>query len=272
MQTDEKKVAFVTGSTDGIGLFTATKLARDGYKVIIHGRTQEKVDKAMNIIQSQVPEADLDFVVCDLQSIKNTKMMCDLLLSKYQKLDLLLNNAGVFILERQESVDGHEMTLAVNVLAPFIITCKLLPLIRKTLNSRIIEVGSISQPSYMDLDLIEHKTNYDGYRAYDYSKLSVIAFTFELTERYPDLWINTLDPGTVNTKMLILSWGKCGIEVGEADDEYWLATNEDLQKVRGKYFVNKVEEKAEKQAYDLDFRKKLFLKLEEITGIKYPLN
>ena len=268
----EQKIAFVTGSTDGIGLFTSTKLCEKGYKVIVHGRNQEKVDKAMETIRKSVPTAELDYVVCDLQSMENTKKMCDEILQRYNKLDLLINNAGVFLLERQESVDGHEMTWAINVLAPYIITCKLFELVRKTPNSRIIEVGSISQPSSMDLSKIQHKKKYDGYKAYDYSKLAIISVTFELAERYKDIWINTLDPGTVNTKMLIISWGRCGIEIEDADNEFWLATNPDLEKVRGRYFVEKVDSEARPQAYDKQFRKELFTLLEEMTGMKFPEN
>ena len=267
---NEKKIAFVTGSTDGIGLFTATKLSQKGYKVIIHGRNQERITQALQKIRSEVPEADLDYIVCDLQSIEATKRMCDEILQRYTKLDLLLNNAGVLNETREESIDGNEMTLAVNVLAAFVITSKLFELVRNTPHSRIIEVGSISQPRYLDLTKIQHKEHYNMYEAYNYSKLMMICIALELAERYPDVWINTLDPGDVNTKMLIKGWGRCGIEIEEADNEFWLATNPDIESIHGKYFINKRISKAKPQAYDSSFRKQLFTILEQLTHVSFP--
>lgn len=265
----QKKIALVTGSTDGIGLFTATKLAESGYKVIIHGRNEQRIQRSIETIKSKVSSAELDSICCDLQSIENTKKMCDEILSKYSQLHLLINNAGILNEKREESVDGNEMTFAVNVLAPFIITRKLFELVRKTPHSRIIEVGSISQPRYLDLKKIQHKEKYNMYRSYEYTKLMMISIAFELSERYPDVWINTLDPGDVNTKMLIKGWGRCGIEIEEADNQFWLATNPDLENVHGKYFVDKKDTKAQYQAYDKNFRKELFEILENLTGVSF---
>ena len=115
-----------------------------------------------------------------------------------------------------------------------------------------------------------HTEDYDGELAYEYSKLAVISLTFEIAARYPDVWINTLDPGTVNTKMLIVSWGPCGIDLDDATDELWLATNAGLRDVRGKYFVNKKERRAAKQAYDPAFRARLVALLENITHVHLP--
>ena len=151
-------------------------------------------------------------------------------------LDVLINNAGVFDPDTKHSVQGYENTMAINVLAPFVLTRRLLPsLIRNAednSDTRIITTSSISQSSTLpDIDMLFAKSEKtpSGHSSYSYSKLGDLLFTVQLAKLTSSYNIQclTMDPGTVNTKMLLAGWGACGIPVKRANNSYKLATGEE---------------------------------------------
>jgi len=153
----EKKIILITGATDGIGKEAAKILSKEGHKIIIQGRNPEKIKKVIEEIKSSNKDADLDSAVADLLSFKQIKVMCDVLLKKYDHLDVLLNNAGaVFDVERKLKEDGEERTFQLNVYAPFLLSHLLLPIIQKSKSGRIIFEGSAShkvarEPDFNDM-------------------------------------------------------------------------------------------------------------------------
>ena len=231
------KTALITGSTDGIGVTTAKNIASKGYNVIIHGRSASRIKQAIADVKSfaQIPEDKIFSVEADISTVDGCNHLVHSVQSIIEKnnlsLDILMNNAGVFEEEYTLTSDGLEMTFAVNVMAPFVITSKLLPdLLKNNLNqSRIVIASSISQCYSIDDwdDLQCHKRQYRTHRAYSESKLFDAMLAAEFGSRLEDAGIprdkitcNSLDPGTVNTKMLLAGWGACGINVKDAKGRY----------------------------------------------------
>lgn len=234
--------AIVTGSTDGIGVTTAKNLALKGYNVIIHGRNTERLKHAANKVKSFAKISDksenqIFQVEADISTIGGCKYFVNNVKSVLEqnklKLDVLMNNAGVFEKNFFLTEDGLEMTFAVNVMVPFIITSQLLPLLleEKEHQSRIVIASSISQCRSIDHwdDLQCVKRQYSTHRAYSESKLLDAMLAAEFAERFENAGIssdrvtcNSLDPGTVNTKMLLAGWGPIGIDVEDALGTFFL--------------------------------------------------
>lgn len=204
-----KKVALVTGSTDGIGLHTALKLAlTNEYKVCLHGRNQARLARARDYIIQAAPQADLDLHLHDFIDLDGPRRLAGDILAKYDRLDILVNNAGVFQQEKIITTDKLESTFAINCCATFILNLLLLPLLKITNGSRILNVSSISQSDIGTMDLSNlqfEKGGFTSYDSYSLSKLVVAMMSHELALRIrpSDCLVLSCDPGTVNTKMLL---------------------------------------------------------------------
>eukprot|EP00594_Rhizosolenia_setigera_P018571 CAMPEP_0178956996 /NCGR_PEP_ID=MMETSP0789-20121207/10627_1 /TAXON_ID=3005 /ORGANISM="Rhizosolenia setigera, Strain CCMP 1694" /LENGTH=335 /DNA_ID=CAMNT_0020639113 /DNA_START=105 /DNA_END=1112 /DNA_ORIENTATION=+ len=290
--TSAFKTALVTGSTDGIGLTTAKNLASKGYNIILHGRSKKRIDNAVDIVSKFTKENssydDGTNKIFTVQSDISTVQGCKSLIRDVQTilkdnsltLDVLMNNAGVFEEKHVITDDNLEMTFAVNVMAPFVITSQLLPeLLSNNSNtdesnkkSRVVIASSISQCRSIDNwdDLHFMKRPYSTHRAYSESKLFDAMLSAEIASRVSAAGINTdrftcnsLDPGTVNTKMLLAGWGPCGISVEDALDETWLCTSKDVDDITGGYFTWKSLSKKASN-YSSSERKKMWGVLSEI--------
>ena len=216
--TSTKRVALITGATDGIGEFTASLLAGASYRVLIHGRSQERLRNTENKLRNKIYGADIvSLQPHDLSSIQGTKDFASHVLQSLGndgELDLLINNAGVFTGSDSKVLtdDGIELTFAVNVVAPYILFSMLMPLLKRTRESRIINVSSISQGGkILDENYFPNRlsriTNgsFSAHGAYSHSKLCIAALNHELAKRITaeDSLCLSCDPGTVNTKMLL---------------------------------------------------------------------
>ncbi|XP_041467629.1 retinol dehydrogenase 13-like [Lytechinus variegatus] len=266
------RIFLVTGATNGIGQHTALKLAKTGATVLVHGRAPAKVDATVADIKKVTGNENIKGYIADLAHLASIRRLSDELHASYKHIDVLINNAGVFEEVRKESNDGYEMTFAVNVLAPFLLTSLIQDLLKAGTKSRIINVSSISQATFLDLDNFQIKDNYgDGHKAYEQSKICEIMFTIDMAERFhkDGITVNCLDPGTVNTRMLLKSWGPVGIPVEEADNEYHLSTDAKYENVTGEYFVGMRKTRASTVAYDKKLREKLWNHLVDITGAQY---
>ena len=276
--------ALVTGSTDGIGVTTAKHLALQGFHVLIHGRDQGRIRQAQETIQKFVASRRDDdasarivpLPAADLSTIQGTRQLANDVIRTCQELGLdlqvLMNNAGVFSEDHLITSDGTELTFAVNVVAPFVLTSRLLPTmllkdgdLKK--QRRIVIASSISQcGSIRDWDdLVYEKRRYSAHSAYSESKLLDAMLTFEFAERFQAKGIdetlmtcNCLDPGTVNTKMLLAGWGPCGIDVESALDQTWLCTSDEVAGVTGKYFTYQSERPAARSAYNTAERARMW--------------
>jgi NAD(P)-dependent dehydrogenase (short-subunit alcohol dehydrogenase family) len=270
-ERDGNKVILITGATDGIGRLTAMLLARQNAYVIVHGRSEQKIRDVIKELSEYTQNDRLEGISYDLSSLSEVRNMAEEVKNKFEKLDVLINNAGVGFADPRYSKDGYELRFAVNYLAPFLLTQLLLPLLKKSAPSRIVNVSSVGQHK-LNFDDIMLEKNFDSFTAYRQSKLALILYTFELAERLKDenITVNALHPGTLlDTNMVrnagIAPWGEP--ETG-ADAEVYLALSEELNNVTGKYFNIKKESKPDSQAYDYEARKKLWEMSIALTKLK----
>jgi len=193
------RVCLVTGATDGHGRAVARQLAARGAEVVIHGRNREKC----NVVQEEIARITggktPDVLLCDLSSKDAIDQACAEYLASGRPLHLLVNNAGLVTLHRQESADGHEMVFAVNFLAMFQLTLGLLPRLMESAPARVVNVSSDTYKiGKLDLDDLALE-NYSVSNAYSRSKLAVVYFTRELAGRIEGhgVTVNAVDPGPV---------------------------------------------------------------------------
>ena len=203
------QVCIVTGATRGIGHATARALAERGATVVMLGRDAERSAYAVQAIKRAVPGADVALVVADLASFDAIRRASDEVARRWPRVHVLVNNAGVSVARRRLSADGIELTLAVNHLAPYLLTRLLLPLLRAGAPSRVVTVTSeLARWGRLDLDDLESTRHYNGTRAYLRSKLANLLFTFALAQRLEGTGVtaNAVYPGLVATDLLHERW------------------------------------------------------------------
>jgi NAD(P)-dependent dehydrogenase (short-subunit alcohol dehydrogenase family) len=259
----------VTGATDGLGKRVARELAGKGATVLLHGRTSERLEAALEHIRKETGSERLGSYLADLSSLAQVRALAERILSDQIRLDVLINNAGVIVRERKESEDGFELTFAVNYLAHFLLTSLLSPLLRDSAPARIVNVASAGQ-SPVDFDDVMLERRYDGMRAYTQSKLAQIMFTFELARHLSGsgVSVNALHPASLmDTKMVSETFGYTMSTVHEgAVATVHLAASPDVEGVTGRYFDGHYEARANRQAYDPAARKRLWALSEDLCS------
>jgi NAD(P)-dependent dehydrogenase (short-subunit alcohol dehydrogenase family) len=270
---NKDKTALVTGSTDGIGKQTAMDLAGMGYRIIVHGRSEARAQQALQEIKNITANGHLDFFVADLSSLQQIRAMCAEIRQKYDKLDILINNARVAMNRLEFSDDGYEMTFAVNHLAVFAVTLILVELLKQAAPGRIINVSSIAHSSSLNFEDLVEPQPFDGWEAYCQSKLCNILFTYELAEKLKDHGVtaNCLHPGVIDTKLLRANFGGGSPVLEGSRKLVYLSTAPELAEVTGKYFNNNRQTPSADVTYDPETRKKLWDVSEKLSGIPYQL-
>lgn len=277
------KTILLTGGTDGIGKEAARQLAHMGAHVVIVGRDPEKTENVVDEIRQQHPSGQITSLLADLGSQSQIRALAAAFRGKYDRLDVLINNAGTSFMRRQLSEDGVEMTLAVNHLAYFLLTHLLLDMLKKSAPSRIVNTSSSAHSrQILNLDDLNMNRGYQFMRAYSQSKLANVMFTYELANRLKGSGVtaNVLHPGFVHTNVargdngwlvrlfqpLIFRNG-VSAEKG-AETIVYLASSPAVAGMSGKYFVDKGEKRSAEISYDQDKQKRLWALSEEMTGIE----
>jgi NAD(P)-dependent dehydrogenase (short-subunit alcohol dehydrogenase family) len=259
----------VTGATDGLGRRVALDLAATGASVLLHGRSRERLEATLGEVREETGNERLGSYLADLSSLGEVRALAERVLAEQDRLDVLINNAGVIVGERRESEDGYELTFAVNYLAHFLLTRLLLPLLRGSAPARVVNVASVGQ-SPIDFDDVMLEQGYDPMRAYRRSKLAQVMFTFELAERLRDsgVTVNALHPASLmDTRMVRETFGRSMSTVEEgAEATVRLAASPELEGVTGRYFDGTREGRADPQAYDEEARKRLWTLSEDLCG------
>ena len=210
-----RRVALITGSTDGIGRATARALAAGDMKVLIHGRSKPKVDAAIAKLAEELPGAELEGVSFDLGSPASVRKGVEQILARVPELHVVVNNAGIFASERTLTDEGMELTFAVNHLGPFLLTELLMPrLVASAATagapSRVINVSSIAHTrGRIHIDDLSLANGWTGYAAYAQSKLANVMHALELAARHDpkQLVAYALHPGVIGTKLLRQGFG-----------------------------------------------------------------
>ena len=269
MRDPTKATVLVTGATDGLGRRVALQLAERGATVLLHGRSKDRCEAVLKEVRRETRAKGSHYYLADLSSLGAVRGLAEQILSEHSRLDVLVNNAGVIAREREETEDGIELTFAVNYLAHFLLTNLLLPLLRNSVPARVVNVASAGQ-SPVDFDDIMLKRSYNGMKAYTQSKLAQIMFTFELAERLQgtDATTNALHPATLmDTKMVLETFGRASSTVQEgAEAVLRLAVSPELEGVTAQYFDGTREASVNRQAYDLEARKRLWALSEKLCG------
>jgi NAD(P)-dependent dehydrogenase (short-subunit alcohol dehydrogenase family) len=250
----------VTGATSGLGRAVASALDRQGHTVLVHGRDPAKVDDAVGALAG-----DARGYVADLSSLEEVRGLADEVATNEDRIDVLVNNAGVATPERLDSRDGIEMDFAVNHLAHWLLTGRLLPRVQK----RIVNVASIGQaPIDWDDPLLER--HWESFRAYAQSKLAQIAYTFDLAERIDGNGptVTALHPATLmDTRMVRESFGRSMSTVEDGvGPVVRLGTGDDVEGVTGRFYDQTRESRAHDQAYDPQARERLWKLSAELAG------
>jgi NAD(P)-dependent dehydrogenase (short-subunit alcohol dehydrogenase family) len=266
------KTALVTGATDGVGRVVAKRLAKDGWRVLAHGRSAERGASLVKEIEGAGGKAT--FLKADLGSLAEVRTLADAVKKETGQLELLINNAGIGTAGdrpgRQESADGHELRFAVNYLAGFLLTHLLLPLLKAGAPARIVNVSSAGQEAIDFGDVMLTKT-YSGSRAYRQSKLAQILFTVDLADELGGdrIIANCLHPSTYMNTTMVKQSGTTPISSVEtgADAIMQLAVSPRLEGKSGLYFNVMNESRANPQAYDAKARAQLRKLSLELAGL-----
>ena len=258
MKDIKDSIILVTGSTDGIGMLTAKGLAAKGATVLLHGRDPQKGEMVQRELQGAVRGGRFQYYNADLSSLAEVVKLAQMISNDHSRLDVLVNNAGIGEGEqghqiREMSKDGFELRFAVNYLAPFLLTHILIPLLRRSAPSAIVNISSISQRQidFYDLMLERH---YDPQTAYGQSKLALVMLTIDLAEELKDdgISVNAVHPGNLlNTKMVREAFGHGWGDPQEgADAVINVVTSPSLEGLTGRFFAQGYETTAHPQAYD----------------------
>ncbi len=252
----------VTGASDGIGLATAKALLLRGDTVLAHGRTEAKAKAAVKSLGRGASP-----VWGDLSDFRQIRALAGQVSGP---LDVLLNNAGVFQTERHESADGHELTMAVNHLAPFLLTKLLLPRLKQAPQGRVVNVSSMAHArGRLDLGDFDFKKGFDGYGVYAASKLANVYFTHALARRLEGTKVTAyaLHPGVISTKLLHKGFGMGGAALAQgAVTSVYCATAPQLAKVSGRYYSDGLEVPCAPHANDVKLEEGLWELSEKLTA------
>jgi NAD(P)-dependent dehydrogenase (short-subunit alcohol dehydrogenase family) len=247
------RTCVITGANSGIGLAAAAALARQGARLVMICRDAARGEAARAAIASETGNPDVELILADLGHQAAVHRAADALLERGDPIHVLLNNAGVWLPERAETPDGIERTWATNALAYFLLTERLLPLLRRGAPARVVSVAS-ELAGNLELDDVEfRRRRYSGTTAYAQSKQANRMWTWELARRLEGSGVtaNALHPGGVNTPIFRKGGGWKGM-VGNAlartmgktpaegaDTPVWLAASPEVEGVSGRFFIDR---------------------------------
>jgi NAD(P)-dependent dehydrogenase (short-subunit alcohol dehydrogenase family) len=275
----------ITGATSGIGLEASKQLAERGARLVLACRNLQKAEPVAEELR-RIGASSVEVVHLDLASLDSVRRCAAELTTPSEPIDVLINNAGVFAMSRQETTDGFELTFGVNHLGPFLLTNLLIPALRRAEHARIVNVASAAY-RYAKLNLEDLQRErwrgsfgWGGFQAYGASRLATVLFTRELAARIAadGITANSCHPGHVETNIFPVAPGLMGkvmsftsryrISAAEgARPVVRLATDDELEGVTGEYFNRFKREDIASRAADPELARGLWEKSAELTGL-----
>lgn len=266
------KVCLVTGATDGIGKVSARVLAELGAKVIIVGRNPEKSAIVLAELRSISGNENIDLLMADLAVMQEVRDLAEQVISRYDRLDVLLNNAGGYFTKHKITSDGLEMTFALNHMSYFLLTNKLMELLKYSAPARIVNVSSDAHYGVnIEFENLNGEQEYKAWKAYQKSKLANVLFTYELLKKVPgNITVNCLHPGFVATNFGHNNGGffgpvlKIAQRISAIDPEegaktsIFLCSAPEVKGVSGKYFYKCQPKTSSRESRNMDTGKRLW--------------
>ncbi len=276
-ETMRGRVSLVTGATGGIGFETALGLARRGAAVVIVGRYAERGAMAIDRLRQLSGNPQVDFMRADLSIQAEVRRLAAEFVARHASLHVLVNNAGGLFMNRQVSADGIEMTLALNHLAPYLLTRLLLPVLRSSAPARVVNVASVA---HVGLRLDFRRLHFGGWNGYGRSKLANLLFTYELARRLAGtgVTVNALHPGLVasdfgTNNRGLFPWVKPFVNMmaitneAGAQTSVHVASAAALAGVTGCYFVKSRPVRSSAASYDQQAAARLWEASAAMTGL-----
>ncbi|HNJ12509.1 MAG TPA: SDR family oxidoreductase [Anaerolineales bacterium] len=281
------KTVLITGATSGIGFQTALALAKMGAQVIITGRSQKTAEEAVANIKSASGNSRVDYLLADLSARKNIRTLAEQFKARYERLDVLINNAGLAASQKELTEDGLESDFAMNVVSPFLLTNLLMDSLKSSPSPRVIMLMGGDVPAKLDMDNLQSEKSFDGLNTYSQTKLAMMVLMYEFAQHEKGMTINVCYPGQASTNMTrsvtpemlprAMRWmfpifkllvredgGKSAAKA--ARSSVYLASSPEVEGVTGKYFDTNCKEAAWSPAVmDDDMRKTLWEQVEQIT-------
>jgi NAD(P)-dependent dehydrogenase (short-subunit alcohol dehydrogenase family) len=274
MKPIEEQTILITGTTSGLGQELAQALAQQGASLLLHGRDADRGSELARNIKEATGNHRIQFYRADLSSLAEVGELARQVISDVARLDVLVNNAGVGFgqdaSKRELSQNGYELRFAVNYLAPYLLTERLLPLLKASSPARIVNVASVGQAP-LDFDNIMFTRGYSGVSAYRQSKLAMIAWTFDLAARLAGTGVtaNALHPASLMPTKMVL---EAGWQTMSSVEEGLKATlrlvfDPALENVTGEYFDGLSLAKAKAQAYDKQVQQRLAALSQKLVSV-----
>lgn len=275
------RTCLITGATDGIGKEAAIEMAKNGYNLILIGRSKEKGKKVTKEITEIAESIDIEYFVADLMLMKEVSRVADEVSKKYNKIDVLINNVGAYFAFRDVTEEGFERTFALNHLGYFLMTKKLLPLVEKSDYKRIVNVSSSAHYGIdFEFDNMNGEKKYSGFDTYKKSKLANVMFTYELAKRIEKTGItaNCLHPGFVATKFgnnnnilwrSVISFAKLLMAINVKDGAkttVHLACSDEVADTNGRFFADCKVKQGSSKAKNDEHNKKLWELSEKLVA------
>jgi len=267
----------VTGASAGMGKEISLGLARLGANLVMVSRDRDRGEAARADVQEKTGNGDVELLVADLSSQQAIRQLVREFETRHHRLHVLVNNAGMSLPRRQETVDGLEMVFATNHLAPFLLTNLLLPVLRAGAPARVVTVSSGAQAmGKVDFDDLQSRRSYSEIRVYNQTKLANLLFSYELARRTAGTGVtaNALEPGFVKTNLKvpfpfsIFSFMR-GAAVDGAKPSIFLASSPSVEGVSGKFFSSKgAETTSSKLSYDEAAAKRLWDESARLTHLE----
>jgi len=261
----KEKNILITGATSGIGFQTALALAKMGAQVIITGRSQKTAEEAVANIKSASGNTRVDFLLANLSAQKNVRALAEQFKAQYERLDVLINNAGLAASKKELTEDGLESDFAMNVVSPFLLTNLLMDSLKKSSSPRVVTLMGGDVPTKLDMDNLQSEKSFDGLNTYSQTKLAMMVLMYEFAQREKGMTINVCYPGQASTNMTrsvtpemlprAMRWmfpifkllvrddgGKSAAKA--ARSSVYLASSPEVEGVTGKYFDTNCKEAA----------------------------
>jgi NAD(P)-dependent dehydrogenase (short-subunit alcohol dehydrogenase family) len=276
------KVCLVTGATSGIGLATVGELARRGARILLVARNEQKCARVLRGLKDETGNQDIECLLANLSRKAEIERLAAQVHQAVPKLDVLVNDAGAVYMRRRLNADGIERTFALNHLAYFHLTLRLLDLLRSADQGRVINLTSaMHATAVLDFDNLQLEHGYGGLKAYRQSKLANLLFTYELARRLAGtpITVNAVHPGFVATniganntslyqlvKPILRLIAKSPAE--GAETVIYLATSPEVEEISGSYFIDCEQVKSSPASYDEEAARRLWDRSLDLTGLK----